>query len=372
MLRNTAGLDRAWVRPLGLICLLAAAFPLTVHASSIESVTCGQILEREFDAAHQVHDYKIMMEPGGTLNLRVVPIGGTLAVRAVVYEPASPQPIAESDYVHEIRLPTPKLSGRGIHTIRVTNSQYRSGGGDSRVGVYTLEISCVLSDGSKVEAGSQGGGLAGTPLQAGPDGSQGGAAGSGLGKYADDFQKVQAATAAAQQTVQVLSDVAKLAKGLWRRKKPAQEAAPAPAYPRPEDVMARGQQAQPVEAPTAPAVKSPSASARRMFPPLPLGTVLQGEISASSGAQGCRFHAKAGQKIDLAFERLTGNLGLVVSVFAPDQQLVFQTSVLASPRVSTTLQVPAAGEYTVEIASMGSASGSGTAPFSLRIAAAAR
>lgn len=392
MCRMTFKAGRVWMRSLGLVGLLVAFFSPILHAgsSTIETVNCGQILEREFDEAHQIHDYKIMMESGGTLNLRVVPLGDTLAVRAAIYEPVGQQ-VAETSYRQEIRLTSGKLSGKGTHTIKVRNSEDISysgeGRGDSRVGVYTLEISCVLSDGSKVDAGSSAGGLNGVPLQAAPGGSQAGVTGTGLealGKYADDVQKVQAAAGAAQQAVQLVSGVVDLAKRLkWGKKKEAQGSpdAPVPAYPRPEDMMAKGQQlayAQPVETsavlaprPMTPPVQTPPAVDRQTFPLLGLGTVLQGEISASTGAQGCRFQGKAGQGIDLKFERLMGDQGLVVTVFGPDRQPVFLTSVLASPKIATKLQLPVAGEYAVEVSAAGQAGGS-PARFSLHLAAASK
>jgi hypothetical protein len=110
---------------------------------------------------------------------------------------------------------------------------------------------------------------------------------------------------------------------------------------------------------------------RRTFPLLGLGTLFQGEISPSSGAQGCRFQAKAAQGIDLKFERLTGNQGLMVTVFGPDQQPVFLTSVLASPKMATRLQLPVAGEYAVEVTAAGPAGGS-PVRFSLQLAAASK
>lgn len=101
---------------------------------------------------------------------------------------------------------------------------------------------------------------------------------------------------------------------------PNADALPSPVDQRPEDLIAQG--GQPVYAApegslapsnTRPPIQSalppnqPAAVAdRRTFPLLELGTVLQGEISASTGTQGCRFEAKAGQGVDLKFERLAG------------------------------------------------------------------
>jgi hypothetical protein len=271
--------------------------------------------------------------------------------------------------------------------VRVRNSEYRSGGGDSRVGVYTIEISCVLADGTKVDAGSQAGLVAAAVQQVAPVGPQSGGAATSpdYGKYTDEVQEVQSAARAAQQAVQVISGVVDVAKKLkfWGKKDGGQGAADVPAqvYPGPQAMMAKGQQmayAQPVEIPAAfapkpmvQAVQPPPAVDRQTFPLLGLGTLLQGEISASTGAQGCRFQAKAGQGIDLKFERLTGNQGLMVTVFGPDQQPVFMTSVLASPRVSTKLLLQAAGEYAVEVGMAGPAGG-GPARFSLQLAAASK
>jgi len=227
-----------------------------------------------------------------------------------------------------------------------------------------------------------------------------------MGEYADDVQKLQKL-----QKLQSIGNIALLAAGpvggvvgavgiakdLWstfhKRKgkkgetqgvDPNTDAPPSPAGQRPEDLIAQGGQpvyAAPVAslAPPNPQPSTPGASLpiqpatvvdRQTFPFLGLGTLLQGEITASTGAQGCRFQAKAGQKIDLKFERLTGEQGLMITVFAPDQRPVFLTSVLASPKAATTLQLPVAGEYTVEVAAAGPVGG--PARFSLQLAAASK
>jgi len=134
--------------------------------------------------------------------------------------------------------------------------------------------------------------------------------------------------------------------------------------------MGKGQQpAAFAPKPVASAQPSPAVD-RQTFPLLGLGTLLQGEISASTGAQGCRFEAQAGQGVDLKFERLTGEQGLMITVYAPDQRPVFLTSVLASPKIVTTLPLPVAGEYVVEIAAAGPVGG--TARFSLQLAPASK
>lgn len=358
-----------------LVLVIAAMFSPIVHAaSSVETVRCGQLLTREFDEARQIHDYHISMDPGSIINLRVIPMGVTLGVRVSIYEPANEE-IMDSDYQREVRLTTGKLSGRGVHTIRISNSQYRSGGGESRIGVYTAEVSCVLSDGTKVAAGSHDNAPSAGASQAAPAYTT---TNEELGEFADDVREVEATTRAAEQAANAVIKVVDIAKGIgsiFRAKKPAQDSKPAPpAYPKPE--APKGQQpvyAQPIEA-VAPAVstgKNSPSIVRASFPLLGLGTILQNEITASTGAQGYRFKAQAGQKIDVAVERLLGNQGLVVTVFAPDQQPVFQASVLANPRIATTLQVPVAGEYAVEISAFGS-SGVKTTPFKLHLASASK
>jgi len=395
-----------------LMCLLTvAALAPSVHAaeSSVATVNCGQFLEREFHQVGQIHDYQVWMEPGETMILRVTPIGGTLSVTTSVYEPAS-QVAKESGDQNEVRLTT---SARGLHTVRVINA--RTGDGSGRVGVYTLGISCQRSDGSYVEPGAQGRGPAPVPggeatasaLQAASALTDAAAGLQTMGNNADDIQKLQKL-----QKLEKIQNLALLATGpvggvvgavgiakdLWsafRKRKamkgeaqvvaPNTDAPPSPVDQRPEDLVAQGGQpvyAAPVEslAPSNPRSPIPGAIPpsqpaavvdRRTFPLLGLGTVLQGEISASTGAQGCRFEAKAGQGVDLKFERLTGDQGLVVTVFGPDQQPVFLTSVLASPKIATRLQLPAAGEYAVEVAAAGPAGGS-PARFSLQLAAASK
>lgn len=397
-----------------LICLLTVAVLVpSVHAeeSSIGTVNCGQFLEREFHQVGQSHDYQVWMEAGETMILWVAPIGGPLSVRTSVYTPAN-QLVKEGGDQNEVRLTT---SASGIHTVRVINAG-STGGGEGRGGVYTLGISCQRGDGSYVEPGAPGRGpvpvpggqAAASALQAASALTDAAAGLETMDKYADDVQKLQKfqkleklgnlALVAAGPVGGVIGAVG-IAKDLWsafrkyKGKKdeaqgvaPSADALPSPVYQRPEDLVAQG--GQPVYAapegslaPSAPRPPIPSAFPpnqpagavvnRRTFPSLSLGTVLQGEISASTGAQGCRFQAKAGQGVDLKLERLTGDQGLMVTVYGPDQQPVFMTSVLASPKLATTLQLPAAGEYAVEVAATGAA-GSSPARFSLQLAAASK
>lgn len=387
---------------LSISLLVIAITSSGLHAaeSSIEITNCGQFLEREFDEIGQIHDYKVWMEPGETMVLRVVPIGSTLLVKAYVYEPAN-QVVKESAYQNEVRLTTGKLSARGFHIVRVINTRY-IGDDDGRVGVYTLDVSCVRSDGSRVEPGTQGRGPApapvgqptASPLQAASNLADAAAGLQTMGKYADDVQKLQNISSAVSGTLGGVVGAVEVVKDLWSvfrkvkgKKGEAQETspvAPPPVYQRAEDLIANGGQplyAAPVESMASPSLL-PSASGavptgqvaavdRQTFPLLGLGALFRGEITASNGAQGCRFKAQAGQGINLTFERLTGEQSLVVTVFGPDQRPVFQTSVLASPQVTTTLHLPVAGEYAVEIAPAG---GGGVSParFSLHLAAASK
>ncbi len=407
-----------------LIATLWIFFPPTALCAGLPmaNVHCGQQVQGTFTQADQVQEHRIEAESGQTLDIQVAPVGEYLKVWAILVEPNG-STIADSNYQKKVQLQTAQLSAKGLYKVKIYNTSlgpqiedenrraWGWGKHETLTGDYVLSVTCVNSDGSWVVEGAKNG-LPSLPSGTGSPGPPTAAPPNPLGKYGKQLQEAQATIGGVATTVQTLREIW----GAFRPKRQPTQGEPAPVYESPQDLVPRGQQpvyAKPVEAP-APAsqdasgvpdpgyqrpesvmgkgkqlayaqpVETPAAFAskpaapaqppptvdRQAFPLLGLGTVLQGEISASTGAQGCRFEVQAGQGVDLKFERLTGAQGLMITVFAPDQRPVFLTSVLASPKVATTLQLPVAGEYVVEIAAAGPAGD--PARFSLQLAAASK
>jgi hypothetical protein len=359
----------------------------------LPNVHCGQQVQGRFNQADQVQEHRIEAEPGQTLDIQVAPVGEYLKVLAIIVEPSGAT-IADSKYQKKVQLTTGQLSAKGIYLIKIYNTSlgpqiekenrgWGWGEHETLTGDYVLSITCINSDGTWVVEGAKNGDPT-SPSGTGSPGPPSATPPNPLGKYGKQLQEAQATIGGVATTVQTLRELW----GAFRPKRQPAGGEPAPVYEGPQDLVPRGQQpvyAKPVETPAAPqqtyappvepskpvapAQTSPAVD-RLAFPLLGLGTVLQGEISASIRAQGCRFEAQPGQGVDLKFERLTGAQSLIITVFAPDQRPVFLTSVLASPKVATTLQLPVAGEYVVEVAAAGLAGD--PARFSLQLAAASK
>jgi len=84
--------------------------------------------------------------------------------------------------------------------------------------------------------------------------------------------------------------------------------------------------------------------------PLIANTPMTGAITPSGGEiLGYTLDANAGDKLDLAFTRLSGNLNLGLVVLSAENQVVFQASLVTSETMSTRLTLPTAGQYTIGV-----------------------
>ncbi len=84
--------------------------------------------------------------------------------------------------------------------------------------------------------------------------------------------------------------------------------------------------------------------------PLQMGTANQGEIPpAGNAVLGFTFDANAGDKLDLSFTRVSGNLNLGLVVLSADNKVVFQASLVTSEMLTTRFMLPSAGQYTIGV-----------------------
>jgi hypothetical protein len=84
--------------------------------------------------------------------------------------------------------------------------------------------------------------------------------------------------------------------------------------------------------------------------PLKLDKPVNGAVGPrNSEILGYTFDAKANNLLDLSFKRESGNLNLGLVILSADNKVYFQTSLVTSSALSTTLTLPTAGKYTIGI-----------------------
>ncbi len=371
MHRRSTATPATWT----LLLLLAGTLPGALHAASETKVRCGEILEGEFVTARESHDYLLVMQPGQVIKIKAIPTGEYLHMGAIVLDPVGNK-ISESNFAHHLSFSTGKLSARGQYRIMLRNHQNRHN--DGKVGVFTISIGCILEDGSEVEPGAAGAVPAATGQSTGSVGQalDGLAQTSKLSKHAETVAEVEQYANLAERLVNVGKGLG-LGK-LFRRKHkspaPAQQAPPPgpaaiPIDDTPPPGAAHFQQPPPAAPPAAPrparravaleATPAPAAGfgpadlAGIIFPRMGLGMPLRGTVTPEGREiAGCRFVAEAGERIDLAFERLSGNLRLGLILVDPYDGLAFELQLVADRQLSRIVELPARGEYTLGIAAL--------------------
>lgn len=137
-----------------------------VHINTVEAqvrgIQCGDITESEFTDAAQLHEYSIVLEPGASFRVTVIPVGQTLKVDVAILDLAGNplidfkvDNIASGDVSSE---QTPLLSSRGPYSILLSNNSMYADGDirstQNGLGLYTLRIGCTLANGTVIEPGN--------------------------------------------------------------------------------------------------------------------------------------------------------------------------------------------------------------------------
>ena len=120
-------------------------------------IECGDIVEAEFINLQENHDYKVLVSAGDQLSLFARPLGTDLTLVVLLFNPTGTFVAGPSGYYRtfsEYSLDSGILGANGEYTIRVANHDWSdSNSGTGGVGVYSLEISCTLRDGTEIQAG---------------------------------------------------------------------------------------------------------------------------------------------------------------------------------------------------------------------------
>ncbi|MCB9453211.1 MAG: hypothetical protein H6672_17400 [Anaerolineaceae bacterium] len=147
-----------WVTTVSLVIILIFT-GIETHAQTATAVQCGSVVEGELlEDGNKEQVYSISLAAGDTLNFQAVPIGQTLDLTVDIYTPTHEHlswimPNNRTTYNDSTgdggteEGTTPVLSARGIYTIEV------EGNNSNDIGSYTLNIGCILRDGTIVLPG---------------------------------------------------------------------------------------------------------------------------------------------------------------------------------------------------------------------------
>jgi hypothetical protein len=374
---------------------------LAANAGEIK-VGCGQVIEQEFRVSREVHVFVIDLSPGDVIKATVIPAGDFLNFHGHVHEPAG-RIIHDMDgydvVVHLLEIESGKLDSTGQYGLHVFNhdphvGQYADNYNGS-AGLYTMHVGCVLRDGTEIVAGASGGGGQFLPQPGGNPGAQGeGTSSVPSNEITETASKITQYANEAVETAEGIGQVVSTFKNLFggiggkKRKKEQQRnqpprLPPATAFPSAAPPMPLQAPPMPSQAPPMPPASSqpsvvaltPSAQpavvsltpmapqegfpgflaadlAALALPSAGLGMPLQAALVPQPfQVAGFQFTGRQGMKIDLAFERLSGNLSLGLLLLDPNRKLVFQGSVGATGgSVRESLTLPMAGEYKLGIA----------------------
>jgi hypothetical protein len=278
---------RSFMLLLAFVCLFM--FRGAVAAQDAVPIQCGSIIEGEFIAGAERHEYTIDLKAGTVLRVSGEALGETLRFTILALEPSGRGVAASDDYGTvsvDPQIATPILSANGNYKIWVGNTEIRYDGNiftDPRFsggsGVYTIFVGCTLRDGTVIEPGD-------TIAENTDSGGQG--------------------------------------------------ASPAPVT-------------LPFTGNGFPGLAPVDFTNAFVFP-LSVGQVNPGQIPAGADAViSYTFDAQAGQTLDLTFTRTSGNLNLGLVVLNAENKVVFQASVVSANRVNAQLTLPTSGTYTIGV-----------------------
>jgi hypothetical protein len=266
--------------------------PLAViQGNSLKQLQCGDVVATEFTQNDQIHSYILEMAAGDvSFQVSISPFGDGLSIAAEVFEPSGKSiggSSARGDN-YQYAIPSPQLN-----VSPVSPGNYRIV--VSNTAVYRGK---VASPGRQDYMG-------------------------GVGIYS------LAVSCTLKGNKVVAPDLSKL-----------QQAAA-------EEPAAQSSASSSVATANSPLAFDPAKAIRI---PLIANTPMTGATTPTgSEAYGFTFDGKTGQNVDLKFTRLTGNLNLGMVVLSADNKVVFQASLVTSSDLTTTIPLPADGQYTIGV-----------------------
>jgi hypothetical protein len=123
----------------------------TAFAQETLRVQCGNIIEDEFPESNTDFEYEIELQAGDQLTVEVVRVGDLLDSTLNLIAPNGARIITPANTRMDSDAPaftTGALSAGGLYTVR-----HSSGGLANDFGTYTIYFSCILRDGTAIDAG---------------------------------------------------------------------------------------------------------------------------------------------------------------------------------------------------------------------------
>lgn len=278
-----------------LLCLVFASSIITSAQSAI-SVKCGDIIEDEFTIPREEKVYSIMMAPGDMIDITSSRIGDQLKINLVVRDPVgNVVSFGGEDRGSDVRVTdnpatsTGVLSGRGDYLLLVANHA-RSKLGElwSDDASYRGGIGVfTLYVGCTLRDGTK---IAPGDAQPAGGGGDGGLSGEATNIVTPPFS------------------------GTGFPGLPAKDFADGITIPFQMDI--------------------PNS-----------GAINPGFDSVF----GFTLDMNAGDKLDLTFTRLSGNLNLGLAVLSADNKIIYQASLVNAEKMSALFTLPAAGQYTIGV-----------------------
>ena len=122
-----------------------------VYAQAEQTVECGDIVESEFTKNYEDQVFVLPMRPREAFSVSLEPVGDYLQTSIGILGPTG----VLLGATQQLKAPTIEsgtLSARGNYKIQVANHVFGAAGG-SNVGIYTLYIGCIKSDGTIIKPG---------------------------------------------------------------------------------------------------------------------------------------------------------------------------------------------------------------------------
>lgn len=273
-----------------VIGLALSGLALTpARAQNAVAVACGTTVQGEFTKNREDQQYTINVTPGYQVNVNGRAVGETLGFQLSFFGPTWIE-IVQQNNKPPSRSPSFKSGVLSARGEHKIIAFNRSYYEDGGVGVYTLQIECIDENGRVVT--------------------------------------------------------------------PAPTAAPTGA---PTSAPAPGATTAPAPVPTAPAFSGvgfpglpPVDFSEVAAVPLRSGRAVNGAITPRGGEiLGYTLEARASSTLELSFKREAGNLNLGLVVLSADNKVYFQSSLVTSSALTTTLTLPTAGTYTVGVFRIG-------------------
>lgn len=140
--------------PLKALCLahMALVIGLLAHSNIVSAQTpiaFGEIVQANFTANHQMHEYTVTMTAGDRLRIQVESVGQTLRTDVRVLDPGGNRvEYWRPDFTHDRQ--SRQFSANGAYLIQVRNSR--------GVGVYNISVGRIDRGGNETLPGSRGSG----------------------------------------------------------------------------------------------------------------------------------------------------------------------------------------------------------------------